>query len=59
MLEYYKDKIEAILAKEDDIEVRESLVYYIGFIDGLISIGYEGDDGFIALLENIIRELEC
>lgn len=56
MLEDYKSKLETILTIEDDKEVRETLIYYTGFIEGLLSIGYEGDEGFIALLDNIINE---
>jgi len=56
MLETYKEQLETKIKSEDDKEIRETLVYYIGFIDGLLSVDIEPDDEFIQLIETILKD---
>jgi hypothetical protein len=55
MLKEYRDQLEEYIENNDDPIVRETIVYYIGFIDGLISVGAEPEEGFISLIKNILK----
>jgi len=56
MLKEYRDKLEDYIKNNDNIELRETIVYYIGFIEGLISVDCEPDKGFINMIERILNE---
>jgi hypothetical protein len=55
MLEEYLNQLEECVEINDDPIVHETMVYYIGFINGLLSVGAEPDEGFINIIKQCIK----